>query len=191
MFDRQHSADSSPLPARLFAFDEVAAIVVADTTVSVTKVRAASWENLRAQIGAEIRAHLQTGQPALSERSRTGRDDSEIRVAIERLLDRQVNPSIAAHGGKITIVEYTDGVLSIAMSGGCQGCASSTATLRDGFETMARSVAPEITDIVDTTNHAVGAAPFFARHSTGNDVASPLHRVPLGATGNNSSQQRS
>ena len=190
-FDRQQPADSSTLPARLFAFDEVSTVVVADTTVSVTKVHAASWENLRAQIGTEIRAHLHTGLPALADRARTGRDDSEIRVAIERLLDRQVNPSIAAHGGKITIVEFADGVLSIAMSGGCQGCASSTATLRDGFETMARRVAPEITDIVDTTNHAVGAAPFFTGHATGNAAASPLHRVSLGATTRNPSQQRS
>ena len=190
-FDRQQPVDSSTLPARLFAFDEVTAVVVADTTVSVTKAPASSWENLRAQIGAEIRAHLYTGRPALAERSRTGRDDSEIRVAIQRLLDRQVNPSIAAHGGKITIVEFTNGVLSIAMSGGCQGCASSTATLRDGFETMARRVAPEITDIVDTTNHTAGIAPFFPEHSTGNDVSSPLHRVSLGAAGHNSSQEGS
>ena len=68
------------------------------------------------------------------------------------------------------------------MSGGCQGCASSTATLRDGFETMARRVAPELTQIVDTTNHAAGDAPFYAQPSASNDDTSPLHSVQLGAT---------
>jgi Fe-S cluster biogenesis protein NfuA len=166
-FDRRGVTDSSPLPARLFVFDDVSAVVVADTTVSVTKVHSASWEGLRAQIGAEIRAHLHTGLSAIAETSHTGRDDDQVRAAL---------------GGKISIVELTNGVLSIAMSGGCQGCASSTATLRDGFETMARRVAPELTQIVDTTNHAAGAAPFYAQSSVGNDDSSPLHNVQLGAT---------
>jgi Fe-S cluster biogenesis protein NfuA len=173
-FDRLGTMDSSTLPARLFVFDEVSAVVVADRTVSVTKARSASWEDLRAQIGAEIRAHLQSGRPAIAEPAGTGRDDHQVRIAIERLLDRDVNPSIAAHGGKISIVELTNGVLSISMSGGCQGCASSTATLRDGFETMARRVAPELTEIVDTTNHAAGAAPFYVQPPVSNVDISPL-----------------
>ena len=189
-FDRLGATDSSTLPARLFVFDEVLAVVVADTTVSVTKVRSASWEGLRAKIGAEIRAHLQSGRPAIAEPSQTGRDDHQVRAAIERFLEREVNPSIAAHGGKISIVALTNGVLSIAMSGGCQGCASSTATLRDGFETMARRVAPELTQIVDTTNHAAGAAPFYAHPSASNDDTSPLRRVQLNATGHDHSTPR-
>jgi len=50
-----------------------------------------------------------------------------------------------------------------AMSGGCQGCAASNVTLRQGFEVMVRRVAPEIADIVDTTDHAAGAKPFYGR----------------------------
>ena len=179
VFDRRRATDDFTLPCRLLALQEVSAVVIADTTVSVTKERSASWEGLRAQIGAEIRAHLETGRPAIAEPSHSGRDDQQVRFAIEQLLDREVNPSIAAHGGKISIVELTNGVLSIAMSGGCQGCASSTATLRDGFETMARSVAPELTQIVDTTNHAAGTDPFYAKTSASNADTSPLHGVQL------------
>ena len=175
-FDRRGPTDASPLIARLFTFDDVAHVVVAGSAVSVTKVPSASWENLRRPIGAEIRSQLQTGRPAIVEPPRTGRNDAQIRAAIERLLEREVNPSISAHGGRITVVDLTDGVLSIAMGGGCQGCASSTATLRDGFETMARRVAPEIDRIVDTTNHAAGAAPFYSNQSTTRGVASPLNR---------------
>ena len=80
---------------------------------------------------------------------------------IQELLDGEVNRSIANHGGQISIVDVDDGVLSIAMSGGCQGCASSSVTLRQGFEVMVRRVAPEIVDIVDTTDHAAGTKPFY------------------------------
>ncbi|MCH9805091.1 NifU family protein [bacterium] len=176
-FDRRRATDDFTLPSRLLTLEAISAVVIADTTVSVTKERSASWEGLRSQIGAEIRAHLEIGRPAIVEPHHSGRDDQQVRAAIEQLVDREVNPTIAAHGGKISVVEVRNGVLSIAMSGGCQGCASSTATLRDGFETMARRVAPELTQIVDITNHAAGTAPFYAKPSASNADTSPLQGV--------------
>ncbi len=77
------------------------------------------------------------------------------------LLDRETNPSIASHGGKISIVELKDRNLYIEMSGGCQGCAASQVTLRQGFELMVRRVAPEVVDIIDATDHASGTNPFY------------------------------
>jgi hypothetical protein len=50
---------------------------------------------------------------------------------------------------------------------GCQGCAASKVTLRQGFEVMVRGVAPEIEDIVDTTDHAAGNTPFYRRAGGG------------------------
>ncbi len=110
---------------------------------------------------------LLTGVPAILETPRnasTGdRTDEEVRAVVQELLDREVNRSIAGHGGKISIVDVRDGNLFIAMSGGCQGCAASQVTLRQGFEVMARRVAPEIVDILDTTDHASGTKPFYQR----------------------------
>ena len=63
----------------------------------------------------------------------------------------------------ISIVELKDRKLYIEMSGGCQGCAASQVTLRQGFELMVRRVAPEIVDIIDATDHASGTNPFYMR----------------------------
>jgi Fe-S cluster biogenesis protein NfuA len=82
---------------------------------------------------------------------------------VQELLDREINPPIARHGGKISIVDLREGNLLIAMSGGCQGCAASQVTLRQGFEVMLRRVAPEIVDIIDTTEHEAGKKPFYQR----------------------------
>ena len=84
-------------------------------------------------------------------------------LVVQKLLDREANPSIAAHGGKIEIVDVRDGRLSITMTGGCQGCAASQITLRKGFEVMLRRVAPEIVEVVDTTDHSRGQSPFYQR----------------------------
>ena len=166
-FDTRERAGGSPLPERLFALDGVAHVLVADNVVTVGKQAGTSWNGLRAEIGAAIRAQLLTGIPAILEApsatSVWGRSDAEVRAVIQELLDGEVNRSIANHGGQISIVDVDDGVLSVAMSGGCQGCASSTVTLRQGFEVMVRRVAPEIVDIVDTTDHAAGTKPFYER----------------------------
>jgi len=57
---------------------------------------------------------------------------------------------------RISIVDVTDASLFVTMSGGCQGCAASQLTLRRGFSVKVRRVAPEIVDIVDTTDHTAG-----------------------------------
>jgi hypothetical protein len=129
LFDTRERAGGSPLAERLFALDAVAHVLVADNVVTVGKQAGTSWNGLRAEIGAAIRTQLLTGIPAILEGSRApsawGRSVAEIRAVIQELLDREVNRSIANHGGQISIVDVRDGVLSIAMTGGCQGCAAS------------------------------------------------------------------
>ena len=166
-FHARELAAGSPLPERLFTLPGVAHVLVAENVVTVGKDPGASWAVLKSGIGAVIRAQLITSVPAILEAPRTagarGRTDAEVRAVVQELLDRQVNRSIAAHGGQISIVDVRDGNLFIAMSGGCQGCAASQVTLRHGFETMVRRVAPEIRDIVDTTDHSAGKKPFYER----------------------------
>jgi len=166
-FDNKERAAGSPLVERLFALTGVQSVLIAESVVTVSKGAGTSWSGLKAAIGAAIRTQLLTGVPAILETPRNaitgGRTDKEVRVVVQELLDREVNRSIAGHGGKISIVDVRDGNLFIAMSGGCQGCAASQVTLRQGFEVMVRRVAPEIVDIVDTTDHASGTKPFYQR----------------------------
>lgn len=166
-FDNKERAAGSPLVERLFALSGVANVLIADSVVTVGKDPGISWSGLKAAIGAAIRTQLLTGVPAILETPRHtstgGRTDEEVRAVVQELLDREVNRSILSHGGKISIVDVRDGNLFIVMSGGCQGCAASQVTLRQGFEVMVRRVAPEVVDIVDTTDHASGTKPFYQR----------------------------
>lgn len=166
-FNTRDQAAGSPLVERLFALAGVAHVLVADNVVTVAKQAAVSWEELRSEVGAVIRTQLLTGVRAILEAPQPapsgGRSDDEIREVVQALLDRETNPSIAAHGGKISIVEVKDSNLYISMSGGCQGCAASQLTLRQGFELMVRRVAPGIADIIDTTDHGAGSRPFYRR----------------------------
>ncbi len=166
-FENKERAGGSPLVERLFALLGVAHVLVTENVVTVWKEPNASWSGLTAAIGSAIRTQLLTGVPAILESPHHAnmgrRPDAEIRAVVQELLDREVNRSIAGHGGQISIIDVQDGNLFIAMSGGCQGCAASQVTLRQGFEVMVRGVAPEIVDIVDTTDHASGKNPFYER----------------------------
>jgi Fe-S cluster biogenesis protein NfuA len=165
-YDRRERATGSPLPELLFGLAGVAHVLIAENVITVGKVPEVDWSSLKTSIGAKIRAQMLTGIPAiLADAGRPatwGRPDPEVRAAIQELLDGEVNQGIAGHGGNISIVDYKDGNLRIAMSGGCQGCASSQVTLRQGVEVMVRKVAPEVVEIIDTTDHKAGKKPFYA-----------------------------
>jgi len=80
------------------------------------------------------------------------------------VLDQHVNPSIASHGGRADLVALDElkKIAYIKMSGGCQGCAMSRLTLTQGIEATLRDAIPELSDVVDVTDHASGVNPFYA-----------------------------
>ncbi|MEE8496732.1 MAG: NifU family protein [Xanthomonadales bacterium] len=164
-FDNPERAAGSPLVERLFGLAGVAHVLVAGNVLTIGKKGSVSWDSLRSEVGTVIRTQLLTGVRAILEAPRPSspgnRNDDEIREVVQDLLDRETNPSIASHGGKISIIEVKDRNLFIEMSGGCQGCAASQVTLRQGFELMVRRVAPEVVDIIDATDHTSGTNPFY------------------------------
>jgi Fe/S biogenesis protein NfuA len=85
-----------------------------------------------------------------------------VEERVRQVLDRQINPAVASHGGRAELVEVTDGgVVSLRLSGGCQGCGQAAATLRNGIEVALRQHIPEITEIHDVTDHAAGENPYI------------------------------
>ena len=167
-FESAEDAAGSPLPERLFALGDVVYVQIAEQVVTVGKARDVEWGDLRRRIGATIRAQLDAGVPAVLESApdldgRTGdgvRDTEALTRIIRRLFDRELNPRVASHGGRITLVDIEGSTMRITMGGGCQGCSSSQVTLRQGVEVMVRRVAPEITEIIDVTDHTSGTAPY-------------------------------
>ena len=90
-----------------------------------------------------------------------GPPTGDLAEKVQGVLDERVNPSIAAHGGSIDLVSVDGTEITLLMSGGCQGCAMSRLTLRQGVEKILRQEVPEITDIHDATDHASGTNPYF------------------------------
>lgn len=80
---------------------------------------------------------------------------------VQQLLAEAVNPSLAAHGGFTSLVGVEGTKVFLTMGGGCQGCALSAATLREGIQVAIKDAIPEVTEIIDVTDHDAGESPYY------------------------------
>lgn len=92
-------------------------------------------------------------------------------ATVQSIIDAQINPSIATHGGFVQLRDVKNDVAYISMGGGCQGCGMADVTLRHGVEKMIKETVPSIKAVVDTTEHALGENPYFQTEQAGD---SPL-----------------
>jgi len=81
--------------------------------------------------------------------------------AVQELLDTQINPAVAAHGGFVQLMDVQDDTVYLLLGGGCQGCGMVDVTLRQGIEVVIKEALPEIQHVVDTTDHAGGTNPYY------------------------------
>ena len=85
----------------------------------------------------------------------------DVAQRVLQVLDGQINPSIAAHGGRAELVAVEENTAFLRLSGGCQGCGMASVTLSQGIEVVIKEQVPEITRVVDVTDHASGENPYF------------------------------
>lgn len=157
------SAAGSPLAEKLFSLEGVTSVLIRDTSVTISRLPSVEWQALARQVGATIRAQILSGAPAVREGIAVEANmDQSIRERVQRVLDEEINPAVAMHGGTISLLDVQNGVVYVKMGGGCHGCASSTATLKHGVEQAVRAKVPEVVDILDTTDHASGANPYYS-----------------------------
>ena len=85
-----------------------------------------------------------------------------IAEKVVQVLEQQVNPAIASHGGQASLVSEENGVVYLQLGGGCQGCGMASVTLSQGIEKILFEAIPEIVEIVDVTDHQSGENPYYA-----------------------------
>jgi len=98
--------------------------------------------------------------------------DDPLAQKVQDVLDKQINPGVASHGGKVTLQGVKDDVAYIRLGGGCQGCGMADVTLKQGIEVMIKEAVPEIKDVIDITDHALGENPYY--QAAPSDGHSPL-----------------
>ncbi|RMG45394.1 MAG: iron-sulfur cluster assembly accessory protein [Acidobacteria bacterium] len=87
--------------------------------------------------------------------------DDPLAARVQEVIDRHVNPAVASHGGRVSLLDVREGKAYVRLEGGCQGCGMASVTLKQGIEAMIRQAVPEITEVIDTTDHAGGKNPYY------------------------------
>ncbi|MBI4556975.1 MAG: NifU family protein [Candidatus Hydrogenedentes bacterium] len=169
-FPNPASCQDSPLAQAIFEIPEVETVLLHGTNVTVTRspMIRESWEPMAREIGAVVRDHLKNHRPAVAEPFLANMpSEEEIREKLARIIDLEINPGIAAHSGMISLERVEGNTVYIKMMGGCQGCAASAITLRQGIHLAFRQIIPQIGAILDVTDHAAGKNPYFTELPAG------------------------
>ncbi|MGH1366426.1 MAG: NifU family protein [Calditrichia bacterium] len=85
----------------------------------------------------------------------------EVAEKLQKVIADQINPALGMHGGHITLIDVKDNKAYIELGGGCKGCGMVDVTLKNGIETLITQNVPEITEVLDTTDHASGDNPYY------------------------------
>jgi Fe-S cluster biogenesis protein NfuA len=166
-FESYAEAEGWPLAQSLMRVPGVVSVITKGKLLIVAKHSGASWSDIVPRLDPAIRAGLAPSSDAvnpvdaIASAVSGSSDDLALRKRVQEILDDEINPQVAAHGGYISLLDVQGTRVFIQLGGGCQGCAMSAATLKHGVEATLKAHIPEITEILDTTDHAAGSNPFF------------------------------
>jgi Fe-S cluster biogenesis protein NfuA len=146
-FTSADAAKKSPLALDLFTIKDVTAVFLGSDFITITRAESADWELLKPSILTSITEHFVAGRKVIEDAKPTGisaDDDSDIVKQIKELIETRVRPAVAQDGGDIIYKSFKDGIVQLELHGSCSGCPSSTATLKQGIESMLKHYVPEV-----------------------------------------------
>jgi len=161
-FNKESDTNKAPLAKKLLELSYIKEVSISGSAVTLTGDNVESWPAIGKEIGGVIRDQIKTGEPAVEEEV-MDIGDADLFTQVNLLIKNDVNPSIASHGGVITLHSVNDGKAFVTMGGGCQGCTASSITLKQGVESYIVAKVDGVNEIVDMTDHSEGENPYYTQ----------------------------
>lgn len=159
-FTSPEAAEASPLAQALFDSGEVTGVFFGSDFISVTAAPGADWSQLKPQVVSIILDHFVSQAPLFAggdaagiavpaDDELIGEDpaDADVVAQIHELLETRIRPAVAGDGGDIVYRGFREGIVYLTMQGACSGCPSSTATLKNGIESLLKHYIPEVAEV--------------------------------------------
>jgi Fe-S cluster biogenesis protein NfuA len=157
-FASSAEAEASPLADALFALGDVDGVFYGRDFVSVTAAPGSEWRDLKPRVLGVLLDHFASEAPLFHSGNAQAievaddvvdnPEDAEIVSQIKELIETRVRPAVARDGGDIVYRGFDRGTVYLAMHGACSGCPSSTATLKQGIESLLKHYVPEVTEVL-------------------------------------------
>ena len=157
-FADAEEADASPLAAALFSLGDVTGVFFGKDFISVTVGPGSDWRQVKPEVLTILLDHFASEAPLFTA-GRAGDiaipaddfdddpADEDIVEQIKDLIETRVRPAVARDGGDIVYRGFRQGTVYLAMHGACSGCPSSTATLKNGIESLLKHYVPEVSEV--------------------------------------------
>ncbi len=160
-FTSPEAAEASPLAQALFDLGDVTGVLFGRDFVSVTAAPGVEWAGLKPQVLSILLDHFVSKAPLFAGGTAAGiavpadaddvfaddPADADIIEQIKDLIETRVRPAVANDGGDIIYRGFREGVVYLQMQGACSGCPSSTATLKNGIESLLKHYVPEVSEV--------------------------------------------
>lgn len=156
-FADPEEAEASPLAEALFSVGDVQGVFFGGDFVSVTAAEGVEWRDLKPQVLGVLLDHFSADAPLFKAGSAVeiavepdfaeNPEDADIVAQIKDLIETRVRPAVARDGGDIVYRGFDRGTVYLAMQGACSGCPSSSATLKQGIESLLKHYVPEVTEV--------------------------------------------
>lgn len=160
-FTSPEAAEASPLAQALFDLGDVTGVFFGRDFVSVTAAPGVEWASLKPQVLSLLLDHFVAQAPLFTPGTAAGiavpadgdddfnddPADAEIIDQIKDLIETRVRPAVANDGGDIIYRGFREGVVYLQMQGACSGCPSSSATLKNGIESLLKHYVPEVSEV--------------------------------------------
>ena len=160
-FTSPEAAEASPLAQALFDLGDVTGVLFGRDFVSVTAAPGVEWASLKPQVLSLLLDHFVSQAPLFTggtaagiavpaeadERFEDDPADADVIEQIKDLIETRVRPAVANDGGDIIYRGFREGVVYLQMQGACSGCPSSTATLKNGIESLLKHYVPEVSEV--------------------------------------------
>lgn len=162
-FSSPEEAASQPLARTLLELGCLEALLLQDRSITLLKpLEGESWESVMSRAQPLIQSYFEELDARVGEPMREMTPEEHALMGrVQEVMDAEINPYVASHGGFIQVLAVRDATLFVHMGGGCQGCAMSTATLKQGVESAVFKHFPELQAVLDTTDHAAGTNPYY------------------------------
>lgn len=160
-FATSDEAEASPLAEAIFSLGDVTGVFFGSDFVSVTIAPGAQWSDVKPDVLSILLDHFAAAMPLFHAGSAAGITvpadddyfaedpaDAEIVAQIRELIDTRVRPAVANDGGDIVYRGFDKGKVYLKMQGACSGCPSSTATLKNGIESLLKHYVPEVSEVL-------------------------------------------
>jgi Fe-S cluster biogenesis protein NfuA len=159
-FASPEEAEASPLAEMLFSLGDVEGVFFGRDFISVTVGPGAEWRMVKPDVLSILLDHFTANMPlfkpatagfsvpAADEDFDDDPADAEIVDQIKDLIETRVRPAVANDGGDIVYRGFKGGIVYLKMQGACAGCPSSTATLKNGIESLLKHYVPEVTEVL-------------------------------------------